>query len=60
MNILKKDRELTGVELTVDELLDWRNRLKELRLSYSENDDEWYWLDKQIQYCDEELVNLTH
>ena len=48
------------MELTVDELLDWRNRLKELRLSYSENDDEWYWLDKQIQYCDEELVNLTH
>jgi len=59
-NILKRDREETGIIPTTDQLLDWRIRLKELKSEYEEGDVEYRWLEKQIQYCDEELITLTH
>jgi len=55
MNILKRDRELTGKELTFDELLDWRNRLSSLKSIYNCDEEEYSWYTKQIQYCDKEM-----
>jgi hypothetical protein len=60
-NILKRDRELTGIIPTINQLLDWRIRLKELQGECDENDIRHHWLEQQIQYCDKEIeyvVNL--
>ena len=59
MNILKRDRELKGKILTYDQLLDWRNRLSYLKSLRNKNDEEYYWLEQQIKYCDDELITLT-
>jgi len=54
MSALLRDYERTQKLPSVNELLDWRNRLEVLRNADNENPIAWY--DNEIKACDELLA----